>query len=175
MPKDIGRYLIVGLLIATVIATIFPNNYLHGIMGRGIIPMLFMMAAGIPMYVCATASVPIAAALITAGVSPGAALVFLLTGPATNAATITTIWKTFGPRTAAVYLGSIAAGALAAGFIVDFISAGAEHGIAAVHSWAMPGYINIVSAAALLIILIPTLFKAKKTTCRGESGCKECE
>ena len=77
------------------------------------------MALGIPIYVCATASVPVAAALILKGVSPGAAMVFLMTGPATNAAAITTIWRTMGRRTAVLYLIATAVSALGAGIVLD--------------------------------------------------------
>jgi len=83
--------------------------------------MLLMMLLGIPIYVCATASVPMAWALIDKGVSPGAALVFLMTGPATNAATIATIWKVMGRRTAIIYLATVALSALAAGLALDYV------------------------------------------------------
>jgi hypothetical protein len=81
--------------------------------------MIVMMLFGIPVYVCATASVPVAAALIAKGVTPGVALVFLITGPATNAAAFTTIWKVLGRRTAITYICTVALCALGAGLLLD--------------------------------------------------------
>ena len=81
--------------------------------------MLIMLAMGIPLYICATASTPIAAALILKGVSPGAALVFLLAGPATNMTSLTVLWGTLGKRATGIYLGTIAVSAVLFGLAVD--------------------------------------------------------
>ena len=115
LPRDINKALIVGVVIAGLIAALVPDDYFSTVLGGGILSMLVMMLVGIPIYVCATASVPIAAALIMKGVSPGAALVFLMTGPATNAATISTVWKTMGRRAAGLYLGTVAGASILAG------------------------------------------------------------
>ncbi|MDY7010986.1 MAG: permease, partial [Planctomycetota bacterium] len=112
LPKDIGRALLVGLVLAALISAVVPKDYFSGIFPPGILQILVLMLAGIPVYVCATASVPLVYALIVAGVSPGAAFAFLMTGPATNAATITTIWKVMGRRTTIIYLSVMIAGAL---------------------------------------------------------------
>ncbi len=122
LPADIGKALVIGLLVAAAISTLVPTQYIvqhlpwlsHGIVG-----MLVMMVIGIPIYVCATASVPVAAAFIAAGISPGAALVFLMTGPASNAASVATIWKTMGRRTAIIYLSTVAVASLVFGFLLD--------------------------------------------------------
>jgi len=125
LPRDIARPLLFGLVIAGVISAVAPKPELvRNTLGTGIIPMLVVMAFAIPLYVCATASVPLAAALIHAGFTPGAALVFLMAGPATNAATVATIWKVLGRRTAAIYLLVIAVAAVGAGMLLDGISAG---------------------------------------------------
>jgi copper chaperone CopZ len=121
--------------------------------------MLAMMGAGIPVYVCATASVPVAAAFMAKGISAGAALVFLMTGPATNAATITTIWKVLGRKTALIYLATVAGSALIAGFLLDYIFT--IEGIPApthVHEM-LPGWLNDTSAVILLLILTYALLK----------------
>lgn len=83
--------------------------------------MLAMLAAGIPMYVCATSSTPIAAALILKGLNPGAALVFLLAGPATNAATMNIVKTIFNTRALVIYLSMISICSLAMGFLLDWI------------------------------------------------------
>ena len=86
LPRDIGKAMLVGLVIAAVISALVPDGYFAEKLGTGILAMVVMMLLGIPVYVCATASVPVAAALILKGLTPGAALVFLMTGTATTAA-----------------------------------------------------------------------------------------
>lgn len=121
LPGDIANSLLVGLVIAAAISSLVPQDYFAGILGGGIVAMLIMMLVGIPVYVCASASVPIAAVLVAKGVSPGAVFAFLVTGPATNAATILTVWKLMGGRTTAVYLATIAGSALGGGLLLDLL------------------------------------------------------
>jgi uncharacterized membrane protein YraQ (UPF0718 family)/copper chaperone CopZ len=162
LPKDINRALIIGIVIAGVISTVIPDDYFAGLLGGGILSMLVMMAAGIPIYVCATASVPIAAALIAKGISPGAALVFLMTGPATNAATVLTVWKTMGKRTAGLYLATVAGSAILFGLLLDFIYT--ERGTSVVSSmpWMVPGEVKAASAVLLLAVVIASFFQSSK-------------
>ena len=96
-----------------------PADSLKLYLGAGVGSILLLMLAGVPVYVCATASVPLAAVFMHAGASPGAALAFLIAGPATNAATFTTIWKVLGRRTAGLYLVTIAVSAVACGLLLD--------------------------------------------------------
>jgi len=153
LPRDIGPAMVVGLLIAAVISALVPDGYFAGLMGTGLAAMLVMMALGIPVYVCATASVPIAAAMIAKGVTPGAALVFLMTGPATNAASLTTIWRVLGRRTALLYLGSVAGCALAAGWTLDLLAAGVRVEVVGCAGVMLPGAANYTSAAILAAVL----------------------
>ncbi|MHC4591996.1 MAG: permease [Planctomycetota bacterium] len=120
LPRDIVKPLVVGLLAAGSISVVVPEDYFAEALGTGIGGMLVMMVVGMPIYVCATASVPVAAALMAKGISPGAALVFLMTGPATNAATIGTVWKLLGKRSAVAYLATVALTALASGLVLDW-------------------------------------------------------
>jgi len=119
LPRDIGKALLVGVALSGVISALIAPDTLRAYLGGGIVPMLVAMAIGIPLYVCATASTPIAASLIVAGLSPGAALVFLITGPATNSAALVTLWKVLGRRATILYLVTVAVGALATGIVVD--------------------------------------------------------
>ena len=119
LPRDIGKALLVGVALSGVISALIAPDTLRAYLGGGIVPMLAAMAIGIPLYVCATASTPIAASLIVAGLSPGAALVFLITGPATNSAALVTLWKVLGRRATILYLVTVAVGALATGIAVD--------------------------------------------------------
>ncbi|MHC4455434.1 MAG: permease [Planctomycetota bacterium] len=121
MADDIVFSLVVGLLLAGLIIVVIPENLAMYGLGKGIIPMLIMLTASVPLYMCASASTPIAAALIAKGISPGAAMVFLLAGPATNATTIVMLTKQFGGGFVRIYLGSIIAGALISGYIFDYL------------------------------------------------------
>jgi len=123
LPRDIGRALIVGILLSGVISALVEPRALESALGSGIWPMLAAIAVGIPLYVCATASTPIALSLIHAGLSPGAALVFLIAGPATNGATVTTLWRVLGRRSVVIFLLTVAVGALATGLVVDSLVA----------------------------------------------------
>ncbi len=119
--RDISTWLVLGLVVAALISLFVPADFFSGNLGSGIGTKLLMMVFGIPLYVCSAASVPIAAVLMTKGVSAGAAFVFLMTGPATNAATMIIIGRVMGTKVLAVYLGSIALLALGFGILLDFI------------------------------------------------------
>ncbi len=111
--QAIWGWLMIGILLSAAINTWVPPTWLAGISGLGIFPaMLLMLIISIPMYVCATASVPIAAALVQGGLDPATALVFLMAGPATNIATIGAIRKRFGNRTTLTYLATLIVGSM---------------------------------------------------------------
>ena len=116
---DLTPWFVVGFALAAVISLAVPADFFAGDVAQGLPAMLLMLAAGIPLYVCATASTPIAAALMAKGLEPGAALVFLLAGPATNVATMSVVRGLLGGRALAVYVVAIAACALAAGALVQ--------------------------------------------------------
>jgi uncharacterized membrane protein YraQ (UPF0718 family)/copper chaperone CopZ len=116
---DIAKWLIVGLLIAAAMAVVIPDNFFTLYIDNEFLSMLMVLVASVPLYICATASVPIAAVLMLKGLSPGAALVLLMAGPATNAATITVIKKVFGNRTLFSYLASIVLGAMLFGLAIN--------------------------------------------------------
>jgi len=118
---DIAKPFIIGIFIAGIITFFFPDDLTTWANDHQFLSMLMMLAAGIPMYVCATSSTPIAAALILKGLNPGAALVFLLAGPATNAATINIVKNIFNTRALVIYLSMISMTSLAMGFFVDWI------------------------------------------------------
>ena len=119
MLDDLAFWLVVGVLAAGVLGVLVPDDLASRGLGVGLMPMLLMLAVGIPIYMCASASTPVAAALMAKGISPGAALVFLLAGPATNAATIILLGRTFGRRFVQIYLVSVALGAILSGLALD--------------------------------------------------------
>ncbi|MDP7420970.1 MAG: permease, partial [bacterium] len=160
LPGDIGKSLLAGLAIAGVIAAMVPDNFLAGNLGEGLAAKLLMMLVGLPVYVCATASVPVAAALIFKGISPGAALVFLMTGPATNAAAFTTVWKIMGKMTAIVYLVTVAVVALIAGTVLDYLYTTQGVSAAPAMGEMLPDSVKIVSSFVLLAVLGAAFFRS---------------
>jgi hypothetical protein len=117
--------------------------------------MLIMLAVGIPLYICATASTPIAAALVLKGVSPGAALVFLLAGPATNVTSLTVLLGLLGKRATTIYLVSIAAVSIAAGLVLDQVYAWlgiSAKALAGQAAEIIPGWVQILAAVLLLLM-----------------------
>ncbi len=107
LPADLAKALTLGLLLAGLITTLLPDDLLSGNLSHGAPAFLLATVISLPLYVCATASIPMAYALMAAGLSPGAALVFLIAGPATNTATIVTVWKMLGRKATAIYLSSL--------------------------------------------------------------------
>ncbi|TPE53333.1 permease [Maribrevibacterium harenarium] len=120
MVDDIALWLLVGLAFAALVQAYVPQSFLAQ-WGDGLIAMLVMVIISIPMYICATASTPIAAGLLAAGVSPGAVLVFMLAGPATNIATLGMVNKLLGRRALWAYLTGVLACALGFGYLVDWL------------------------------------------------------
>lgn len=157
LPRDIGPALLLGVLIAGVMAAVVPQGYLLAYVGGGLGSILLMMALGVPVYVCATASVPIAAGLMHMGASPGAALAFLIAGPATNAAGFSAIWKVLGGKAASLYLATVAASALGFGLLLNWLmpQVGATVPTLTEHSHAMDGggWWGGVWAATMLAII----------------------
>jgi uncharacterized membrane protein YraQ (UPF0718 family) len=118
---DLANWLILGFVLAGAISYLIPVGWLEQNLHNHLFSMLIMLVIGIPLYVCATASTPIAAALMLKGLNPGAALVFLLAGPATNIASMVIITKYFGKKSLVVYLSGISICALFFGFLLDGI------------------------------------------------------
>lgn len=121
MMGDIGKWLVIGLIIAGLITTFVPQSFFAVFAGNSIMSILLVLCISIPMYVCATGSIPIAVALMMKGLTPGAALVLLMAGPAANAASILVINKVLGRKTLLVYLISISLGAIGFGLGIDYL------------------------------------------------------
>lgn len=119
--KSIGKWLVAGLVIAALITIFVPEDFLIALGEHPFIAMLAMLVISVPMYVCATGSIPIAMSLMMKGLSPGAALVLLMAGPAANFASMAVISRTMGKRTAALYVTSISVGAILFGLMIDYL------------------------------------------------------
>lgn len=162
MLGDIGKWLLIGLLVAGLITVFVPDSFFQIFKGNTLLSMLLVLCIAIPMYVCATGSIPIAVALIMKGLTPGAALVLLMAGPACNMASILVINKVLGKRTLCLYLASIITGAIVAGIIIDQLP----------QEWFMPtllssahcddnctSWVNYASTAALCLLYLNILWK----------------
>lgn len=118
MISDTAKWLAIGLVAAAVITTVIPQSFFLQ-WGEGLMAMVVMVVVGLPMYICATASTPVAASFLFAGISPGAALVFMLTGPATNIATMGVIKEQLGFRSLVAYLVGVIGTAILCGLLLN--------------------------------------------------------
>lgn len=107
MIRDIGLRLLVGLVVAALIQVAVPDEFFLSFGSEPLLQMLVILAIAVPMYICSTGSIPVAAALMMKGLSPGAALVMLMAGPAVNLASILVVHKSMGRRFTAIYLATI--------------------------------------------------------------------
>lgn len=119
MMQDIGKWLLIGLVVAGAITILVPDEFFALFAGNSLMSMLFVLLFSLPMYLCATGSIPIAVALMLKGLTPGAALVLLMAGPASNAASILVINKVLGRRSMLLYILSIVGGAILFGLGID--------------------------------------------------------
>jgi len=119
MADDVGPSLALGMVLAGIVAAIVPDDFFEAYLGNRWASMAIMLVVGLPLYVCATASTPLAAVLVLKGLNPGAALVLLLVGPATNVATVLTVGRMLGKASAALYVGTIVVVAVVCGVVLD--------------------------------------------------------
>ena len=176
MMGDIGKWLLVGLAVAGIITALVPDTWFAVFQGNSLLSILFVLLLSIPMYLCATGSIPIAVALMLKGLTPGAALVLLMAGPASNAASIVVIRKELGWRTLLVYLSSLVLGAVVFGLAIDLLLPEAwftqalhltDHGCE-----EGPGLFCIVSTLVLALLLLNAfspvkVWKGKGCSCHS--------
>ncbi|MGB9590596.1 MAG: SO_0444 family Cu/Zn efflux transporter, partial [Candidatus Hydrothermia bacterium] len=161
LPKDIGKWLVIGLAIAGIISYVVDPSWIAGFAGRPLIVYPVMVAIAIPLYVCATGSIPIAVAFMAKGISAGAALVFLVAGPATNAITIGIVGKLLGRKSLFIYLLTIIVGSVLFGLAMDWMSASPAvpvhfhhiHSVVALRwwEWASAVLLGLILLYALVI------------------------
>ena len=121
MMESVGKWLVVGLIVAGLITIFVPDSYFEIFKDNSFTSMLLVLCISIPMYLCATGSIPIAVALMMKGLTPGAALVLLMAGPACSVASVLVVSKVLGRRTLIAYLGSIISGAVGFGLVTDYL------------------------------------------------------
>lgn len=177
MMEDIGKMLLFGLVIAGLIAYFVPDNFFTIFKDNTILTMLLILIVAIPMYVCATGSIPIAIALMMKGMSPGTALVLLMAGPAANIASMMVIGKVLGKKTFVIYLITLIIGAISFGLIMDnflpaswfdvssFTNVSAEH-----HKGVFCYFKNICSFILFALLVNSILFHKDKCDCEKEEN-----
>jgi uncharacterized membrane protein YraQ (UPF0718 family)/copper chaperone CopZ len=173
----IARPLAVGIALGGIITYALPSDLLESTIGHGLLSYAAMMAIGIPLYVCASGSIPLAVALLAKGLSPGAALVFLIAGPATNVATIAVVGKMMGRRALAVYLATLMIGSVAAGYAADAVFAAFPSLVPAVptpagacHVTDVLGPFEIASGVAVLGLIAYHLVASLASRLRARGG-----
>lgn len=183
MLRDLAPWLAWGILVAALVGAAVPEGWIAEHVGTGIWPKVLMLFIGIPVYICATSSTPLAWSLVMAGLSPGAAIVLLLVGPAVNVATMSWVIKDLGVKVLVIYIAVIAAVALTAGTLFDaFLAhtmvlaegAGASHSAGGLWAWAKA--IGAVVFLALLANALYTRFAPKQAAscCAAEPAAPTC-
>ncbi len=164
---ETGYWIVLGIVLSAVIAAALPPTFFERYLDNELASMLVMLAIGIPIYVCASEATPLAAALVMKGLNPGAALVFLLAGPATNIGSIVLLLKFLGARVMAIYLGSIAVVALLAGFALNWIYRAwgidprATFGTATAF---LPESVKVGAALLLIVLLVASMWRTPVPT-----------
>ncbi len=163
MMQSIGRWLLIGLVVATLITVLLPDGFFSAYARWPLLNMFIIVAVAVPMYVCATGSIPIAAALMLKGMSPGCALVLLMAGPAANMASMFVVNNAFGRKATVVYLLSIIGGAIGFGVLVDYLPGMRDLFVNALPSHVMhhgmhgASWFNTVCSIALLGMIVLAL------------------
>lgn len=168
---DIAGWFFIGVLLAATITALVPDDLMVTLLGGGLSSMLVMLVVGIPLYICATASTPVAAALIMKGVSPGAALVFLLVGPATNITSLTVLTGILGKKSTLMYLLVLAVCAVLFGLGVDSLyhwMGVSPRAIIGNASELIPPAVKVVAVVVVLAISIQPLVAAVRHKLRAK-------
>jgi uncharacterized membrane protein YraQ (UPF0718 family) len=168
--KDIAKPLLWGLLLGALITVAIPENLSEVLVEYAWLSYVIVIIIAVPMYVCATASLPIAAGLMLSGVSAGAAFVFLSAGPATNTGTIGVVKKMLGTKSLYIYLGSIVIGSVLFGLGLDYLfSVSNIDPKSLVHMGEHAGVFAFVSSIVLWIFMIyyfvEPYFRKEKSCC----------
>ncbi len=170
LPATIGKYIVLGVFLGALITTLIPDGALEQYIPNEFLAFALMSVVGIPMYVCSVGAIPIAFALVAAGFSPGAALVFLALGPATSMATITVLWKMLGKRATVIYIASLTAASWTVGALINAfgVTLSAEH---IEHTMSHGSALDSVLAAAMLAMFIVSYILKKRKDGVAKSCC----
>ena len=156
MIRDIGLRLLIGLVVAALIQVVVPDEFFLSFGSQPLLQMLVILAIAVPMYICSTGSIPVAAALMMKGLSPGAALVMLMAGPAVNLASILVVHKSMGRRFTSIYLMTIVGFAVLFGLLLNATGLDfslASHGACCMSASALPSPFKLVCATVLTLLI----------------------
>lgn len=172
--RDIAPWFLLGVLVAGGISVWLTPEMVSRWLGNPVLAMVAMLVISVPLYVCATASTPIAAALVLKGLNPGAALVFLLAGPAVNAAALTVITNILGRRATVIYVSGIVICTLALGLLVDWVYGHADFMAGVLGNWRIDvdeeeGSRVGVGSAVILLALFAWSWLSGGASSRGRS------
>lgn len=167
---DMAKPLLVGIIIATVITTFLPNAFPEFLLNSKILSYLAMLAISLPIYVCATASIPLGVSFLIAGFSPGAVLIFLTAGPASNMATIMIVKKLLGKKSLFIYLFSIIFGSIFFAYFLDFFFQDQiAHTFSNMHEHETYNMLHVISTILLLGLSTKVIFDEY----RGKATCND--
>jgi len=184
LVEDIGKWLLIGVIIGGILTAVIPQNLLLTVLPYPVLHFLIMLLIAVPLYVCATGSIPIAAALIQKGFSPGAALVFLIAGPATNAVTLSFVRSKLGKKAFYVYLISIIIVSIALGLVFNLIWVNLVGGIGLIspHGEQLPLLLRVITGAVLFVLILISFIRPKKQDISihreitvSDMSCKHCK
>ncbi len=170
--KDFARSLMIGVFIGALIVTFMPENLVEYLSSNQWLNYVLVLAISLPLYVCATASIPLGMSLLSAGFSPGAAFIFLTAGPASNAITMSVVYKTLDKSSLVIYLFSILVGSLLFGYLFDTLFADSLNQIHLLTDQEeVPGFIDHVSSVILLYLSIKYIFNKNAKIINSGGGC----
>ena len=171
MVGSVGKWLVIGLIIAALITVLVPDTFFLSLQRYPLLAMLAMVAVAVPMYICATGSIPIALSLMLKGLSPGVAFVMLMAGPAANFASVMVLRKSMGTRATAIYVGSVVVTAIAFGLIIDYLLpaswfsiAGASAPVASCHMHF--NWFSLACSALLVALLLRSAITSRMESIR---------
>lgn len=184
LAQDIGKWLVIGVFIGGVLTVLIPENFLLTYFSNPIYHFLIVLVIAVPLYVCATGSIPIAAALIQKGFAPGAALVFLIAGPATNAVTLSFVRSKLGKKAFYLYLTSIVLVSALAGWVFNiiFLKLGGDISLIHAHGTHLPVWLKVGSGIILIGLILSGFIKKKEENKNmkiemnvNDMTCKHCK
>ncbi|MDR0515976.1 MAG: permease [Fibromonadaceae bacterium] len=181
MLQNIGKWLVAGIFVAGLLAIFLPENIFSSYLNNPLLNMLIVLAVAVPTYTCATGSIPMAAVLIMKGLSPGAAFVFLMAGPATSIASMTVIGKALGKRTLLIYIVCIVAGAMMFGLAIDYLLPASwfgihkmNHDLAHIHREGF-SWFNMACSTMLIGLIVNAYIQSKRKHKNEKPKCPKCK
>ena len=158
LMDDLAFWLAVGIFAGALINFLVPPNFFEGL--DGILGRVVILAIGVPLYICASATTPVAASLVMKGMSPGMALLILLVGPATNVSNILVIGKYIGKKGIMINVFSIVVIALIMSFVTDYIYTSFSLPVnfkVEAHEHAHTSILDIILTVSFVILLLRSL------------------